>query len=170
MLRIALCIIVLAVVLSLPSGAQAITWEVKQPLVMWAGEQGTLTIQLQNDGAEAVDGELSIELVSVVKDFDVEREVNISQLANPPRLSIGMRSVHLEPGAEGEFSFPISTHPNTPEGVYRGRVVLNTDSKLVLGECTFCVRKKHYLSVLALLLATCLLAAYLLYTWRGGHH
>lgn len=171
MLRLALCAVMLAVLLLSPSSsAQPITWEVKQPLVIWAGEQGVLTIELQNEGAEAVDGELSIELVSVVKDFDVEREANVSQLIHPPRLRITVHSVHLEPGAGGEFSFPITTHPSTPPGVYRGMVLLNTGSRLVLGECAFCVRKKGYLSILVLVLTTCILAVLILYTWRREHH
>jgi len=172
MLRIApLVVVLVAVVLSLPpTCAQPIQWEVSHPLTIAAGDGGVLTIVLENTHDEPVEGVLSLELSTVAKGFDVERQMDIHGLAHSPRLNTTEHRIALAAHGVESVSFLITTSPDTPAGVYAGRLVLTTDTPTSLGVITFCVRKKDYTPIALLVLLTCILAVLTARAMRREHH
>ncbi|MHC1592769.1 MAG: hypothetical protein ACXQT1_01665 [Methermicoccaceae archaeon] len=161
-------VVLVGLVLSFsPAGAQdTIGWEVSQPLSILAGEEGVLSVVLENTNTEPIDAVLSLELLSVARSFDMERQLSICELAHPPRLNTTGQLVALEPSETKEFSFLITTSQKTPAGVYAGQLMLITDTNTSLGVITFCVHKKSYAPLIMLVLTTCLLAALTAYAVR----
>ena len=151
---------------SLTSAQNTTEWELSQPLSIVAGEEGVLSVVLENTNAEPMDAVLSLELLSVATGFDVERQLNISELAHPPKLNTTRQPVALGASETGKLSFLITTSRKTPAGVYAGQLVLITDTNTSLGAITFCVHKKSYVPIVVLVLITCFLAVLTAYAVR----